>query len=54
MGAFFGANSVNIVVDSSDKDKLECILDEHKKPKVILRIKDQVDPGFLEEPGFHM
>jgi len=57
MRAYFGACGLNINLTSKDKDKkrLEFIVGDYKKPKVLLLIKNKVEnKGIMEEPGFHI
>ena len=57
MRALFGATGLSISLDEKDRQKetIECIVEDYKKPKLILSIVDYVDKndGF-EEEGFHM
>ena len=56
MRALFGATglSINLRVEDLGKDKLECICDDYKNPKIFLYIIDKVDKNDGEESGFHM
>ena len=57
MKALFGATGLSINLGEGDKqkDKLECIANAYKNPKVFLYIVDNIEKndGF-EELGFHM
>ncbi len=61
MRAIFGGSGLNLTLNLGDKRegnrkrKLECILPQWKKAKIILHILDEVtERGFMEEKGFHI
>ncbi|MBU4069379.1 MAG: hypothetical protein KJ646_00180 [Nanoarchaeota archaeon] len=57
MRALFGATGLSINVGDEDKqkNKLECVIEDYKNPKIFLYIIDSVDKNDgLEELGFHM
>jgi len=61
MKAYFGGSGINITLllkdkkEGEKKGRLECMLPEWKKPKLVLHIVDEApEQGMLEEPGFHI
>ena len=57
MRAYFAATGLSIVLTAEDKekDRISCVVNQYKKPRVFLRVVDDVTKSYMfEEPGFHM
>ncbi len=56
MRAYFNEGLAIVVQNEErEKNKLTCIVNSHKKPRVFLRVVDKVTKNSMgEEPGFHI